>query len=120
MKKFFRSFVHAAHGISLAYRGQRNIWVMSALGTAALMTGLLLKLDTASLAILLVLIALILSLEILNTALERLIDAIHPHWDRKIGAVKDLLSGAVLTASILALAVGGLLFIPGLIRMLRQ
>ena len=120
MKRFLNSFIHAAHGIRLAYRGQRNIWVMSAAGMTALLLGLVLRLDMVSLAVLTILIALILSLELINTALERLIDVLHPHWDRRIGAVKDLLSGAVLLASILALVVGGLIFIPGLLRLVQQ
>jgi len=51
--------------------------------------------------------ALVLSLEILNSAMEALIDKLHPGQDSEIGFAKDALAGAVLVASIAALLIFG-------------
>ena len=52
-------------------------------------------------------IALVLALELLNSALEYLIDHVHPELAVEIGHAKDAAAGAVLIASIAAVVVGG-------------
>ncbi len=56
-------------------------------------------------ALVAVTIALVLALELLNAVLEGVIDLLHPGHHPEIGAVKDMLAGAVLIAAIAALAV---------------
>lgn len=48
----------------------------------------------------------VLALELLNSAMEAVIDRLHPEIHPEIGRAKDMLAGAVLTMSIAALAVG--------------
>lgn len=55
---------------------------------------------------------LVMSLELLNTAIEKLSDAFQPEKDTRIGVVKDASAAAVLWASIMALIAGFLIFIP--------
>ena len=50
--------------------------------------------------------------EAVNTAIEWLVDLVHPEWARPAGRVKDVAAGAVLLASIAAAAVGALVFAP--------
>lgn len=53
--------------------------------------------------------ALVLALELVNSALEYLLDRLHPAHCREIGAAKDAAAAAVLVASLAALAVGTLM-----------
>lgn len=61
-------------------------------------------------AVLLLTCGAVLSLEVVNTAVERLCDKVSPEKDPKIGAAKDCAAGAVLISAIIAAAVGGCLF----------
>lgn len=61
--------------------------------------------------------AMVLGLEAVNTAIERTLDTLHPERDERIRNVKDIAAGAVLTASILAVVVGLLVFIPYLVNL---
>ena len=61
-------------------------------------------------------LALVWTAEALNTALELLVDLVHPAWDARAGRVKDVAAGAVLLASLGALAVGVFVFGPHLAR----
>ena len=56
----------------------------------------------------LLLFGLVISLEVMNTAIERFVDIVQPNWDEKAGKVKDLSAGAVLCGSVFA-AIGGIL-----------
>ena len=61
-------------------------------------------------------IALVLALELLNTALECVIDHLHPETAPEIKLAKDIAAGAVLLASIGAVAVGMLMILAIFLR----
>ncbi len=57
-------------------------------------------------------IGLVLSIEGLNTAVEKIADFIHPEYHQKIGFIKDIAAGAVFFAAITALIVGAIIYGP--------
>lgn len=60
-------------------------------------------------------IGLVLVAELLNTAVELLVDLVSPGFNAQAGKVKDIAAGAVLVAAILSVVVGAIIFIPKLI-----
>jgi diacylglycerol kinase (ATP) len=60
-------------------------------------------------------IGLILSIESLNTAVEKMADFVHPDFHSKIGFIKDIAAGAVLFAGIAAVLIGLLIYVPYLL-----
>lgn len=57
-------------------------------------------------------IGLVLSVEGLNTAIEKIADFIHPEFHEKIGFIKDIAAGAVFFAAMTAIAIGCFIYIP--------
>lgn len=57
-------------------------------------------------------IGLVLSIEGLNTAVEKIADFIHPGFHERIGFIKDIAAGAVFFAAMTALAIGAIIYIP--------
>ena len=57
-------------------------------------------------------IGLVLSIEGLNTAVEKVADFIHPEFHEKIGFIKDIAAGAVFFAAITAISIGCFIYIP--------
>ncbi|WP_163399700.1 diacylglycerol kinase family protein [Flavobacterium fluviatile] len=57
-------------------------------------------------------IGLVLSIEGLNTAIEKVADFIHPNYHEKIGFIKDIAAGAVFFAAMTAMAIGLIIYIP--------
>ncbi len=55
---------------------------------------------------------LVLGIEGLNTAVEKIADFIHPEFHNRIGFIKDIAAGAVLFAAFSAIAVGALIYVP--------
>ena|SRR6476620_627504 len=55
---------------------------------------------------------LVLGIEGLNTALEKICDFIHPDYHERIGFIKDVSAGAVLFAAMAAIAIGLLIYVP--------
>lgn len=57
-------------------------------------------------------IGLVISIEGINTAIEKMADFIHPENHKKIGVIKDIAAGAVILASIFAIIIGLIIYIP--------
>ena len=57
-------------------------------------------------------IGLVLGIESLNTAVEKIADFIHPDYHEKIGFIKDIAAGAVFFAAMTAIAIGCIIYIP--------
>lgn len=57
-------------------------------------------------------IGLVLSIEGLNTAVEKIADFIHPDFHTKIGFIKDIAAGAVFFAALAALAIACIIYLP--------
>lgn len=57
-------------------------------------------------------IGLVLSIEGLNTAVEKVADFIHPNYHEKIGFIKDIAAGAVMFAAITAVIIGLIIYVP--------
>lgn len=60
----------------------------------------------------LVMIGMVLSIEGMNTAVEYIADFIHPEYHKKIGLIKDVAAGAVFLASVIAIIIAGIIYIP--------
>ena len=59
-------------------------------------------------------IGLVLGIEGLNTAVEKIADFVQPEFDEKIGFIKDISAGAVMLVSIAASIIGLIIYIPKL------
>lgn len=57
-------------------------------------------------------IGMVMSIEGLNTAVEKVADFIHPDYHERIGFIKDISAGAVLFAAITAIAIGLIIYTP--------
>ncbi len=114
-KKFASSVNHAFEGIMYAARTQANMRAHLVLALLVVLAALLLRLDRGYIIALVVLIALVLGLELLNTAIEAIVDLLTATHHPLAKTAKDAAAGAVLVASIASLIVGYLVFYQGII-----
>jgi diacylglycerol kinase (ATP) len=113
--KLLRSFNHAFDGIMYAARTQPNMRAHLLISLLVLLASLLLRLDRYYVVGLFIIIALVLSLELLNTAIEAIVDLLTVTHHPLARTAKDASAGAVLVASIAAVVVGYLVFYQGII-----
>ncbi len=107
--RFLTRLRFALAGIATVWRRERSFRTQAWLGAGALAVVILLRPAPIWIAALVISAALVLTLEMINSALEYLLDHLHPEHHPAIGAAKDAAAGAVLLASIAALVVGGLM-----------
>lgn len=93
-------------------RTEANFQVQIIVSTIVIAAGFYFDLTKIEWILQLFCIGLVLGVESLNTAIERLSDKVSPDFDPQIGKVKDLSAGAVLLVSITAIIVGLLIYLP--------
>lgn len=118
LKRFIKSFGFAGEGIKYAFYHEQNIFVMILLGIIALILGIVLNITYPERLVVLVLIGVILSMEMMNTAIEAVVNLHDGDKKSKNGKIaKDCASGAVAIASIFAFIIGLLIYIPYIIKL---
>jgi diacylglycerol kinase len=115
METFLKGFVHAIEGIFSSWALGRNFRIQSIIGIVALGLCITLNLLIWEWIVVLILIGGVLSLETINSSIEKLCDLISMDIDPRIKTIKDLSAGAVLIFSVIALVIGCLIFIPKII-----
>jgi diacylglycerol kinase len=108
---FVASFGHALRGIAVASRG-RNFRVMFTVAVAVVALAAAYAVSGRDWAILVLCIGAVLCAEAINTAVERMADAIRPDPHPMIRDVKDVAAGAVLLLSVAAAIAGVVVFWP--------
>jgi undecaprenol kinase len=111
-RKFFRSFKYAFRGLYQLVRREQNARIHSVVAVVVLAGIWHFRIGGANAAVLLICIGLVFSLETANTAVEKLLDVVHPESHSQIAFIKDALAGAVLVAAIISLAIGLIVFLP--------
>jgi diacylglycerol kinase (ATP) len=106
----FDSFNYAFEGIIHALRTQRNMRIHFAIAAVVLVCALVVGVAKIELIVLLISITFVLIAEMLNTALEGAIDVSTTSFDPMAKLAKDVAAGAVLIATVNAIAVGYLVF----------
>lgn len=110
MKKFFKSFVYAWHGITEACRQRNFRFHICAMAFVIFFAARFYNFTAERWAILLLTCAGALALETVNTGLERLADKVTEEHSHRIRIAKDCAAGAVLIWAVFAVAIGFLLF----------
>jgi len=107
-----KNFSDAGRGIIYLFKSQSNARIELAIAILVLGAGWFLKINSFEWLIVILCIALVLSLEGINTSIEILADKLHPGKDNEIRKVKDVAAGAVLVAAIVSAIAGFIIFVP--------
>ena len=110
--QFWVSLKYAWRGILAVWSEERNFARMIMIAGGTIILGILVNLSLEEWTIVVILITLVLSLEMFNTASERLLDTVTPHFSPQVRYIKDALAGGVFIASIGAAIIGVLIFLP--------
>lgn len=112
MKRFYRSLQHAIYGLKLFFKTEQNGQLQAGVALLIIIAGIVFKISAAEWLFVLGCIALVLCLEMTNSAIEKLVDHLHPGRHDKIRWVKDVAAGAVLFAAFISFIAGCIIFLP--------
>ncbi|WP_264327335.1 diacylglycerol kinase family protein [Romeriopsis navalis] len=111
----FGSLRYAWMGISYAFQTQRNFRIHTIVGSIAIGLGIWLQLPAVELTVIGITIGLVLAMELLNTAIEAVVDlTVKQNYHELAKIAKDCAAAAVLISAFAALGVAGCLILPKL------
>ena len=117
---FAESLKIAFTGIAYLFLYHDNMRIIFLSGVAAFLTALVLKLKGLELAIICITVSVVFIAEMFNTAIELIIDMSTRKYHTLIKLVKDIAAAVVLIASLNAVAVGVILFVPRIIALIKR
>lgn len=111
-KKFLKSLKHALRGVQIVLRHEQS-FRLQVLATIIVFTlAGVLQVRLTEWIILLLMVGSVLVLELINSIFERIVDTFKPRIHPAVKDIKDIMAGAVLIASVIAAAVGVIIFYP--------
>lgn len=110
MKDFFKSFIYALNGIGASMREQRNLKVQTTVALITIGAGCYFDITSVEWGLILLSIGLVMGLEMINSAIESLVDLVTRERIPLAGKIKDVAAGAVLFTSVTAVVVGVIIF----------
>jgi diacylglycerol kinase len=112
------SFKYAMEGIVYAFKTQRNFRIHSVVAILVLILSLLLRCNFQEIAVIVLSIGLVFSLELINTSIEATIDLVTPENKPLAKIAKDLAAAAVLVTALTAVIIGLLILGPKLYKLI--
>ncbi len=112
VQDLYSSVRHALRGVSVVFKAEQSFRIQVVGAVCAIVASIVFKISTYQFLIILLLIGAVLTLEIINTIFERLVDSFQPRIHPVVRDIKDIMAGAVLIASVVSLLVGTVIFWP--------
>lgn len=115
IKKFVNSFSYPIKGLRYAYKNEQNLAVDVGIALLVVIFGFLFRINKYEWAILVLTIGLVISCELINTAIEAVVDLVTEEYHPLAKVAKDTSAAAVLVFAMVAVIVGLIIFVPKII-----
>ena len=111
-KKLRNSFKYAFEGIEEAWKTEQNLKIHFVIMALVIIAGFIFKISVMEWIVCLLLFAIVISLELINTAIETTVDIAMPEINEKAKYAKDIAAGAVLFSAMISVIIGLIIFLP--------
>ena len=119
-QNLLNSFKIAFLGLISAFKKEKNFRTQCLIGIIVIFFMIVLGLNAIEKSILLLMILVVLSLELINSQIEKFLDFIQPDHHQKVKIIKDFSAGAVLLSAIGSIVIGILIFLPYIIKLMER
>ncbi len=107
-----KSVTYAFNGAVKLITTEHSIMVQFSIAILMTVAGFCLNITATEWLFQTLAIGLVMSVEGLNTAIEKIADFVHPNYHESIGFIKDISAGAVFFAAITAIVIGLIIYVP--------
>ena len=118
LKRFLFSLKNSINGLKYAYFNEQSMFIHLLATILSVLLGILLKISFIEWIIIISLLVVIAIVELVNTAIEAVCDAVSLEYNELIKISKDTASSAVFISCIIGLIVGFSIFIPKIIEVI--
>lgn len=111
---------YALAGVLYSLKHERNFKIHVTVFILTMILGAFLKISINEWFAILIVSAVVMQAELLNSAIEKAIDYIKPEIHPKAKVIKDISAGAVLITAMIAFMIGLIIFVPKILLMIRS
>ncbi|MEG0995156.1 MAG: diacylglycerol kinase family protein [Bacilli bacterium] len=114
-KRFMESFKYSFEGLKNAYLNEQSMMIHCIITVFVVGLGFILKINNIEWLIVLIMVGLVMAMELMNTAIEAVVDMVMPDIHPLAKIAKDSASAAVGVLSLVAFIIGCIVFLPNII-----
>lgn len=114
-KDTIKSFKYAFSGLLTSFKSERNMKIHVFIMILVIIAGIILDISLMEWILCIILFGAVISSELMNTAIENLVDIVMPYRNEKAKIIKDIAASAVLVWAIVAVIIGIIIFIPKIV-----
>lgn len=117
LRRLLRSFTYAWNGLMFVIKNEQNMRIHLSAAFLVILLAIFLDISRSQFILLFIVIGIVLSLEMMNTAIEKTIDLITADYHPLAKVAKDVAAGAVFLFSLIAVIIGFFIFLPPLLKL---
>jgi len=118
IKRLLKSFKYAISGLVKIFKEEQNLRIQFFLGLLAMCFAYFFKIEKIEFLLIIFSVGLVILMETINSAVERIADILKPRINNYIKEIKDITAAAVMIASIISLIIGIIIFYPYVIQII--
>ncbi|MBI4779097.1 diacylglycerol kinase family protein [Candidatus Falkowbacteria bacterium] len=120
ISRLFKSYSYAVKGLFKTFREEQNLKIQIFASLLVLVLGIYFRISRLEWAVLTLVVCLVLTAEITNSAVERITDVLKPRINAYVKEIKDIMAAAVLLSSIAAIIAGVIIFLPYILEIIKK
>lgn len=120
INRLFKSYSYAVKGLFKTFREEQNLKIQTLASLLVLILGIYFHISRLEWAVLTLVVCLVLTAEITNSAVERITDVLKPRINTYVKEIKDIMAAAVLLSSIAAIIAGVIIFLPYILEIIKK
>lgn len=117
-KGFISALKNAFNGIKYAFTTQRNLKIQVLISIVVILASLFLRISFIEWAVIVLIIFMVFFSELINTAIETIVDMITTEYNENAKIAKDIAAGAVTLVSIASVIIGIIIFLPKILKII--
>ena len=106
LRRLFKSFNYAFRGLVKTFKEEQNLRLQSLAGLLVVLLACFFQVSRFEWCLLILVISLVVLMEIINSAVERITDVLKPRINGYVKEIKDIMAAAVMVASLIAVIMG--------------
>lgn len=118
IRKVIRKWSYSLVGLSTAFKEEKSLWAYLAILPLLIGVGIWVNLSISNWAVVIITIFLVISIEVINTALEAAVDTISFQYNVKVKKIKDIAAGATLVITLGAIITLLVIYIPAIMEVI--
>lgn len=112
MTRLTKSFGFAIKGIQYVFASEANIKIHLIVSLLVVICGFIFNISITEWLLCLLCMSIVIGMEMMNTAIENLVNLVSPEKNKTAGLVKDIAAGAVLITVVFSVIIGLIIFVP--------